>query len=62
MGDFNEIFHPSDKVGGTPLTRAKTRRFNEFLDYTTSIDANVQRRSYTCKKILKGQLILQKIG
>ncbi|KAJ8428386.1 hypothetical protein Cgig2_023577 [Carnegiea gigantea] len=47
IGDFNEMIHPSDEVGGTPLTVHKTHRFNDFLAATESINTNVQGRIFT---------------
>jgi len=41
MGNFNEMLHPSNKVGVTPLIVVKTLQFNEFLAYTRRIDAYV---------------------
>jgi len=41
------MIHPSDKVGGTPLSVDKTHRFNDFLTTTGSIEANVQGRIFT---------------
>ena len=51
----------SDKVRGAPLTVEKTRRFNDFLSTTGSIDANVQGIIFTWKKFLGGQLIYKKL-
>ena len=61
MGDFNEMLCFSDKMGGVPLTVSRTRRLNDFLAHTRSIDANVQWRVFTWKKILRGQLVYEKL-
>jgi len=61
MGDFNEMLHLSDKVGGTPLTPNKVQRLNDFLHYSNSYDANVQGRLFTWKKSLRGSLIYKKL-
>jgi len=44
LGNFNEMLHTLDKVGGTPLSTTKVQRLNEFLHYNNSHEANVQGR------------------
>ena len=61
MGDFNEMLISSDKIRGCPLTVSKTQRLSDFLAYSKGIDANVQGRIFTWKKILRGQLIYEKL-
>jgi len=51
----------SDKVGGAPPTIARTRRLNDFLNHTKSFDAHVQGCAVTWKKILRGQLVYEKL-
>ena len=51
----------SNEIGGAPLTGSRTRCLNDFLNYTRSIDANVQGRVFTWKKILRGLLIYEKL-
>jgi len=52
----------SNKIGDSPLTVSKTQKLSGFLTYYKGIDANVQGRIFTWKKILRGQLIYEKLG
>jgi len=61
MGDFNEMLCSSDKVGDVPLTISRTRRLNDFLAHTRSINANVQGGVFTWKKLLRGQVVYEKL-
>ena len=52
LGDFNEMLHPSEKIGGTCLCASRLRRLNNFLAHSEWHDANVQGRIFTWKKLL----------
>ena len=61
MRDFNEMLHMSEKVGGIPLTPNKVQRLNDFLQFNNCYDANVQGRLFTWKKLLRGNLVYEKL-
>ena len=61
LGDFNEMLHASEKIGGTPLSTGKIQRLPNFLHYSHSHDATVQGRLFTWKKIVRGHLIYEKL-
>ena len=60
LGDFNEMLHPSEKIGGTHLCGAKLQWLNDFLTHCKGHDANVQGWIFTWKKFLHGKLIYEK--
>jgi len=61
LGDFNEMLHVSEKIGGVPLSASKLYRLNNFLSTCKAHDANVQGRDFTWKKFIYGQLIYEKL-
>ena len=61
MGDFSEMLHMLEKVGGTPRSPNKVQRLNDVLQFSNSYDANVQGQLFTWKNLLRGNLVCEKL-
>jgi len=62
LGDFNKMLHPSEKIGGARLCASRLQRLNNFLVHSKYHDAHVQGRIFTWKKLLRGNLIYEKLN
>ena len=61
LGDFNEMLHPGEKIGETPLDASKLQRFNDFLTLCQGHDTHVQGQIFTWKNNLHGHLIYENL-
>lgn len=61
MGDFNQIIHPNEKLGGKPPLNNKLQAFQDFMSINGLLDLKSTGLKFTWCNLRTHQLILAKL-